>query len=89
MAELIGAFVGLIVAGVELAANLIGLILELLVSGGVYLAEKPEAGESRFSGKRLLVAFAPVAFVVVTLERIQVKCSGSRNGECSCGIRWE
>lgn len=60
LAELLGAIVGLFVAFVELLAGIVGAVLEALGIGVASLATKPEKGESRFSGRRLLVAIAPL-----------------------------
>ena len=71
MAELlvafVVAFVELIALCVQLCVQLVALVLESLGFAAGHLAEKPKEGEPRFSGKRLLIAFAPLAIVLVMI----------------------
>ena len=67
MAELLGAFVAFIVALIEAIVAAIGAILEAIGVGAVHLATKPEEGESRFSGRRLLVAVTPLVLVALLI----------------------
>ncbi len=70
MAELLGAIVGLLTAFVELIAGIVGAVLEAFGIGVDRLSTKPEKGESRFSGRRLLVAVAPLVFVSLVIGGI-------------------
>ncbi len=59
-----------VVGMLRLVVSLFGLLLESIVLGGEYLATKPREGESRFSGKRILVATLPVVLVLVMLATL-------------------
>lgn len=71
MADLIGvlavAIVELIAAAVQLCMQIVAMVLESLGFAAGHLAKKPAVGERRFSVRRLVVAFAPLAIVVALI----------------------
>jgi len=71
MADLIGALIAAVVesiaATVQLCVQIVAMVLESLGFAVGHLAEKPKESESRFSAKRLMIAFAPLAIVATFL----------------------
>ncbi len=71
MAEVIAALIEglaqLVAAVVELCIQLVAIVLRSLGFAVGTLAEKPGEGEARFSGKRLLIAFAPLVVIILVV----------------------
>jgi hypothetical protein len=67
LTAVVGAFVELIAAVIQLCIELVALVLESIGFAVEDLAKKPEEGQARFSGKRLMVAFAPLAAILLLI----------------------
>ena len=65
MIEGIAALIEGMIALMAACFNLIGLLLQSLGYAGWHLSSQPKEGESRFSPKRLLLAFLPVLVIAV------------------------
>lgn len=64
---LIEVFVTAVSALISAILHLIAVVLESLGFAATELAMKPKPGERRFSVKRLAIAFAPLAFLIIMI----------------------